>query len=78
MLIVAKIGFTAQTFNEWAKKTVVDSGRKLGVTADIAWRLKALEREIRELRQLTRYCARRRLILPRRSSTARSGDDRLH
>ena len=49
--IAAKIGCTAQTLNEWLKKADVDSGRKPGVTSDERERLKALERENRELRQ---------------------------
>jgi transposase-like protein len=49
--IAAKIGCTAQTLNEWVKKAEVDSGHKPGVTAEERERLKALEREVRELRQ---------------------------
>jgi transposase-like protein len=49
--IAAKIGCTAQTLNEWVKKAEVDSGRKPGVTTDMAAKMKALERENRELRQ---------------------------
>ena len=48
--IAAKIGCTAQTLNEWVKKAERDSG-KPGLTSDMAGRLKALERENRELRQ---------------------------
>ena len=49
--IAAKIGCTAQTLNEWIKKADVDSGRRPGVTTDERERMKALERENRELRQ---------------------------
>ena len=51
MSIAAKIGCTPQTLNEWVKKAEVDSGRKPGLTTDIAAKMKALERENRELRQ---------------------------
>jgi transposase-like protein len=51
MSIAAKIGCTAQTLNEWVKKAEVDSGRKPGLTPDMAAKLKTLERENRELRQ---------------------------
>jgi len=51
MSIAAKIGCTAQTLNEWMKKAEVDSGKRAGVPTDVAERLKALERENRELRQ---------------------------
>ena len=46
-----KIGCTAQTLNEWVKKTEVDAGKRAGVPSDVAEKLKALERENRELRQ---------------------------
>jgi transposase-like protein len=49
--IATKIGCTPQTLNEWVKKAEVDSGKRSGVPSDVADRLKALERENRELRQ---------------------------
>ena len=49
--IAEKIGCTAQTLNEWVKKTEVDAGKRAGVPSDVAEKLKALERENRELRQ---------------------------
>jgi transposase-like protein len=51
MSISAKIGCSGQTLNEWVKKAEVDSGTRAGVPTDVAERLKALERENRELRQ---------------------------
>ena len=48
--IAGKIGCTSQTLNEWLKKAQRDSG-KPGLTSDMAAKLKALERENRELRQ---------------------------
>jgi transposase len=49
--IAGKIGCTSQTLNEWVKKAERDSGHKPGLTSDMAAKLKALERENRELRQ---------------------------
>ena len=49
--IAAKIGCTAQTLHEWVKKAERDSGVRAGVPTDVATKLKALERENRELRQ---------------------------
>ena len=49
--IAAKIGCTAQTLNEWVKKSEIDSGQRAGVPTDVIDRLKALERENRDLRQ---------------------------
>jgi hypothetical protein len=39
-----------QTLFESVKKTEVDSGKRAGVTTDMAEKMKALERENRELR----------------------------
>jgi transposase len=49
--IAGKIGCTSQTLNEWLKKAERDSGRTPGLTSEMAAKLKALERENRELRQ---------------------------
>ena len=49
--IAAKIGCTGQTLHEWVKKAEIDSGSRAGVPSDVADRMKALERENRELRQ---------------------------
>ena len=49
--IAGKIGCTPQTLNDWVKKVDVDSGRKPGLTTDMTAKMKALERENRELRQ---------------------------
>jgi transposase-like protein len=49
--IAAKIGCTPQTLLDWVKKAEVDSGKRAGVPTDVADKLKALERENRELRQ---------------------------
>lgn len=51
MSISAKIGCAPQTLNEWVKKAEVDSGKRAGIPADMAEKMKALERENRELRQ---------------------------
>jgi transposase-like protein len=51
MSIASKIGCTAQTLNEWVKKAEVDSGRRAGIPTEMAEKMKALERENRELRQ---------------------------
>ena len=49
--ISAKIGCSAKTLNDWVKKAEVDSGKRPGIPSDMAERMKALERENRELRQ---------------------------
>jgi hypothetical protein len=49
--ISARIGCAPQTLNEWVKQAEVDSGKRAGIPTDMAERMKALERENRELRQ---------------------------
>ena len=49
--ISSKIGCAPQTLNEWVKKVEVDSGQRGGVTTEMAEKMKALERENRELKQ---------------------------
>ncbi|MBC8051122.1 MAG: hypothetical protein H7X92_13390 [Chitinophagales bacterium] len=81
-----EVSCVPQTLHEWVKKVEVDSGRKPGVTTDMAEKMKALERENRELRQaneILRVVAKPRSawtparILPRRSSTADGSHDQL-
>ena len=50
--IAGKIGCTAQTLNEWVKRFERDSGVRAGVPSEVAERLKALEQENRDLRQV--------------------------
>src|ERR1700733_389703 len=49
--IATKIGCTPQTLHDWVKKAEIDSRKGAGVPTDTAEKLKALERENRELRQ---------------------------
>lgn len=51
MSIAAKIGCTAQTLNDWVKRAEVDAGMRAGIPTEMAEKMKALERENRELRQ---------------------------
>jgi transposase len=49
--IAAKIGCSGQTLNDWVRKAEIDAGRRPGASTDMTARMKALERENRELRQ---------------------------
>jgi transposase-like protein len=49
--IAAKFGCSPHTLREWVQKADRDSGHLPGVASDVAAKLKALERENRELRQ---------------------------
>lgn len=49
--IAPKIGCTPSTLLEWVKRVEVNSGKRAGVTTDEHERVKALEREVKELRR---------------------------
>ncbi len=49
--IAAKIGCTAQTLRNWVTQSERDRGVRAGLSTDERERMKALEREVRELRQ---------------------------
>ena len=49
--IAQKIGCTPETLRAWTKQLDIDSGKEAGITTDHAQRMKALERENRELRR---------------------------
>ena len=49
--IAPKIGCVPQTLHEWVRKHEIDTGMRDGVTSDERERLKALERENKELRR---------------------------
>jgi transposase-like protein len=49
--IAPKIGCTGKTLNDWVNKAEVDAGKRPGASTDMTARMKALERENRELRQ---------------------------
>lgn len=68
--IAAKIGCSAHTLHEWVKKAEVNSGKCAGLPSDVAEKMKALEREKRELRQANEILRKASRILLRRSSTA--------
>ena len=49
--IAPKIGGTAETLRKWVRQAERDSGHRPGATTEERERVKALEREVRELRQ---------------------------
>jgi len=49
--IAAKIGCTAQTLSNWVRQAERDASRRTGASTEERERIKALERENRELRQ---------------------------
>ena len=51
MSVAEKIGCSTHTLMDWVKKADIEAGRTPGVLSEVADRVKALEREVRELRQ---------------------------
>jgi len=49
--IAAKIGCTAETLRKWVRQAERDGGQRPGATTEERERIKALGREVRELRQ---------------------------
>ncbi len=39
------------TLHDWVKRVAVDNGKRAGVPTEVGDKMKALEREVRELRQ---------------------------
>jgi len=89
--ISSKIGCAPQTLNEWVKKVEVDTGQRGGVTTEMAEKMKALEREVRELKQANEILRKASAYFAPplgdasiacratgRSSTAHSNDDYLY
>jgi transposase-like protein len=59
------------TLRTWAKQTEIDTGRRPGTTTSDAVRIKALEREVRELKRANE------ILLAASSFFARELDPRL-
>jgi transposase len=49
--VADKLGPTAETIRKWVRRVEIDEGRRPGLTTDERERLRALERENRELRR---------------------------
>jgi transposase len=49
--IAPKIGCVPETLREWIRKHEIDTGLRDGVTSEERERIKALEREVKELRR---------------------------
>ena len=46
-----KLGTTPETLRAWVRRAEIDNGKREGVTTAEAERIKALEKEVRELRR---------------------------
>ena len=75
--IAAKLGMTPETLRKWVRRAETDEGLRPGLTTTERERLKALERENRELRRANEILKAPQLSSGR-SSTADRRDDHLH
>jgi transposase len=89
--IAPKLGCSPDSLRVWCQQAERDAGQRAGLTSAEKDRIKELEREVRELRQANEILKKgepvmaplvqahwRTHISLRRSSTARSADDRVH
>ena len=49
--IASKLGCTPETLRKWVRQAERDTGQRAGLTTDERQRVKALEREVRELKR---------------------------
>jgi transposase len=49
--VAAKIGCSGETLRKWVRRTERDAGKRPGLSTDEQARVKALEREVKELRR---------------------------
>src|SRR5580658_7614070 len=76
--IAGKIGCTAQTLHQWVGRAERDSGRKPGLTTDMAAKLKTLERENRGLRQANEILRKASAYFAQAELDRRYSHDRVH
>jgi len=76
--IAAKIGCTPETLRRWVRQQERDTGQRSGPTTAEEERIKALEREVRELRKANEILRLAVRFSPRRSSTAASNREEVH
>ena len=50
--ISSKMGCSAPTLHEWIKKQDINAGKRAGIPTEVSDKVKALERENKELRQV--------------------------
>ena len=50
--ISSKMGCSAPTLHDWIKKQDINAGKRVEIPTEVSEKMKALEREIKELRQV--------------------------
>ena len=78
MAIAPKIGCGRDTLRRWVKQSGIDSGHKEGQTSDERALIKAMEREIRDLRQANEMLRKASAYFAQAELARLSNDDCLH
>jgi len=78
MAIAPKIGCGRDTLRRWIKQSDIDSGRKEGQTSDERAQIKAMEREIRDLRQANEILRKASAYFAQAELARPSNDDCRH
>lgn len=68
--VAGKIGCTAETLRRWVRQAERDTGKREGLTTDERERLKALEKENRELKKANEILRLASAFSHKRNSTA--------
>jgi transposase len=76
--IAAKIGCTTETLRGWVRQAEHDQGLRVGPSSDERERIKALERENRELRQANEILRKASAYFAMAEPDRRSSHDRVH
>jgi len=76
--IASKIGCTPETLRRWVRQSECDQGVRGGLTRSDRERLKALERENRQLKRANEILRKASAFLPRRNSAADRSDGVVH
>jgi transposase len=74
--IWSKLGMTAETLRAWVRRAEVDQGRRPGFTTDERERLKAQEKENRELRRANEILKDASIFFVATDAAAKSVDRR--
>ena len=78
MAIAPKIGCGRDTLRRWVKQSDIDSGHKEGQTSDERAQIKAMGREIRDLRQANEMLRKASAYFAQAEPARPSNDDCLH
>src|SRR3954451_7880162 len=76
--IAAKLGMTNETLRKWVRQAEIDGGARSGVSSVEAERVKALERENRELRRANEILKAASIFFARELDRNRRSDERVY